>query len=366
MARAIQLARRGLYSTSPNPRVGCVLLKNGKIIGEGFHQQAGRGHAEVNALAAAREAGCDVAGATAYVTLEPCSHHGKTPPCADALVAAGVRRVVIGMLDPNPLVSGRGIARLADAGIEVHAPLLEDEARALNPGFIKRMETGLPWVFAKTASSLDGRTAMRSGESQWITGPAARADVQKLRARSCAIVTGMGTVREDNPALTVRDESLALPGMLLRQPLRVILDSQLRIDPAAKILEQPGNVLLVHASDNPAKQAELNGKGVETVQLANAEGRIDLQALLQELAGRQCNEVMLESGATLLGAFLQAGLVDELVCYQAPCLLGSDARPLAELPLTAMAEKIALDILSIRQVGDDIRIQARPYYAKAD
>lgn len=359
MARAIQLARNGWYSTSPNPRVGCVLVKAGRIIGEGWHQQAGFGHAEVNALAAVQES---TQGATAYVTLEPCSHHGKTPPCADTLIRAGIATVVFGMQDPNPQVAGRGLARLQAAGIEVVGPVLEQDARALNAGFIQRMETGRPRVFAKAASSIDGRTAMQSGESQWITGGAARADVQKLRAQSCAIVTGVGTVMQDNPALTVRDESLAIAGFPLRQPLRVIVDSHLQTPVDARMLQQPGKTLLVYAGAIPERREAFAVAGIETWCLANAEGKVDLPALVVELGKRQCNEVMLESGAKLLGAFLQAQLVDELYLYMAPTLLGSNARPLAALPLDTMKEQLRFDVKDMRKVGDDVRWQLTPRY----
>jgi diaminohydroxyphosphoribosylaminopyrimidine deaminase/5-amino-6-(5-phosphoribosylamino)uracil reductase len=364
MARAIQLARQGWYTTSPNPRVGCVLVKEGKIIAEGWHEQAGCGHAEIQALASAQE---PVTGAIAYVTLEPCSHHGKTPPCADALIKAGIKTVVYGMQDPNPQVAGQGLARLQAAGIDVTGPVLEQDCRALNPGFIQRMETGRPRVFAKVASSLDGRTAMQSGESQWITGSAARADVQKLRAQSCAIVTGVGTVMQDNPLLTVRDESLAIAGLPLRQPLRVIVDSHLQTPEDAAILHQPGKSLLVYAEATPAKLSAMAAMGLETVCIANAEGKVDLQKLLVELGRRQCNEVMLESGAKLLGAFLQAQLVDELYLYMAPTLLGSSARPLAALPLENMSQQLRFDVKDMRNVGDDIRWQlALRYYDQTD
>lgn len=361
MARALELARRGLNSTSPNPRVGCVLVRDSRIIGEGWHVQAGCGHAEVNALASAKE---PVAGATAYVTLEPCSHHGKTPPCADALIEAGVKVVVYGMQDPNPQVVGSGLKRLQDAGIEVIGPVLEQDAQALNPGFIRRMQTGRPRVVAKLASSLDGRTAMQSGESQWITGPAARADVQKLRARSCAIVTGVGTVMQDNPALTVRDEMLAVNGVL-RQPLRVLVDSQLQVPMGARILQQPGRCLLVYVRGKVGKLEALESMGVETLQLANADGKVDLVALVEELGRRQCNEVMVEAGAKLAGAFLREGLLDELVLYMAPTLLGSLARPLFELPMEYMHEQLRCKVKDVRMVGDDVRWQLQPQYPDA-
>lgn len=358
MAQAIHIARKGLNSTSPNPRVGCVLVKDTNIIAEGWHQVAGQGHAEVNAL---KIAGSNAQGAIAYITLEPCSHHGKTPPCADALIAAGIKTVVFAMQDPNPQVAGQGIEKLQAAGIKVIGPVLEQDAQSLNVGFIQRMKTGKPWLFAKAASSLDGRTAMSSGESQWITGAAAREDVQKLRARSCAIITGVGTVLLDDPALTVRDQALSVNG-LLRQPLRVVVDSQLKTSLAAKILQHPEQCLIVYAQASTDKIAAFKKANIETVCLPGADGKVDLTQLIKELGKRQCNEVMIESGAKLLGAFLKAQLVDELVLYMAPTLLGSAARPLAALPLVTMNEQIRFDVKDIRSVGNDIRWQLTPQY----
>lgn len=362
MARALELGARGLYTTDPNPRVGCVLVREGEVVGEGYHIRAGEGHAEVNAL---RMAGEQARGATAYVTLEPCSHHGKTPPCADALVQAGVARVVAAMVDPNPQVSGRGMGRLQDAGIAVGSGLLEAQARALNPGFIKRMESGLPYVRVKTAASLDGRTAMRSGESQWITGPAARSDVQRLRARSSAIITGVDSILQDDSALTVRAAELGLGDaemIAARQPLRVVLDSALRTPVTARILQQPGRTLLVCVSADHGRQEQLEAAGAEILCLASGiDGRVDLAALLRHLAAaEQCNEVLVETGATLAGAFMQAGLVDELVVYLATCLLGSDARPMYELPFSDMAQKLRLKLTDSRMLGDDLRLTLQP------
>ena len=359
MARALKLAERGLYTTEPNPRVGCVLVRAGEIIGEGWHRKAGEGHAEVEALVAVKGS---AEGSTAYVTLEPCSHQGKTGPCCVALVEAGVKRVVAAMLDPNPLVAGRGFRYMEEAGVEVKFGVLESQARALNPGFIKRMETGLPYVRIKLAMSVDGRTAMASGESQWITGPAARSDVQKLRARSSAIVTGIGTVLDDDPSMTVRAEQLAaisehvsVEEVVSRQPLRVVLDSDFKTPADAKIVSQPGKVWVVGAGELP-----LSAIGrAELKQLANDEGRIDLHELLKSLAENECNEVLVEAGAVLSGAFLQAGLVDELVIYMAPKLLGSSARPLMALPgMEKMADQVELSITETRSVGDDWRINA--------
>ena len=354
MALAIQLARRGWYGTSPNPRVGCVLVKDDHVIADGWHSVAGGPHAEAVVL---EKAGQAARGATAYVSLEPCSHHGKTPPCADALINAGIKRLVYGMRDPNPDVAGRGLEKLRQAGITVDGPLLEQNAQSLNPGFIRRMQTGKPWVIGKTAASLDGRTAMANGESQWITGAEARADVQKLRAASCAIITGIGTVLADNPQLTVRNPQLAEPGMALRQPLRVIVDSRLRIPTAANVLQSPGKALVVYARAEAEKLEQLARQGTECVQLANSAGQVDLPALLAELGKRECNEVMVEAGSTLLGAMLQLQLINQLQLYTATTLLGSNARPLAQLPLDSMAQQQRWQLQDIRRIGNDVRWQ---------
>lgn len=361
MARAITLAAEGLYTTSPNPRVGCVLVRDDEVIGEGYHVRAGEGHAEVNALndAIAKTGGAK--GATAYVSLEPCSHTGKTPPCAEALVTAGVSRVVLAMLDPNPLVAGQGVARLKRAGIAVETAVLEDQARALNPGFIKRMEAAMPLVRVKLAMSLDGRTAMASGESQWITGEQARSDVQRLRARSCAILSGIDTVLNDDAALTVRAAELGLVNgdfIARRQPLRVVVDSTLRIPLDAKILSGPGKTLVVSAYEDFEVERQLQEMGHELVVLATRDGQVDLPAVLKLLAQRQCNEVLVEAGATLAGALWQQGLVDLLTVYMAPTLMGSKARPLMQLPFDTMGEQQRLDIESITPVGKDWRIDA--------
>lgn len=366
MQRAIDLAERGLYTTSPNPRVGCVLVRDGQVIGEGYHARAGLGHAEVNAIADVLAKGNSTKGATAYVSLEPCFHYGKTPPCCEALINAQVSRVVVAMQDPNPLVAGKGSQRLREAGIAVESGVLEQQARALNPGFIKRMSTGMPWLRAKSAMSLDGRTAMASGESQWITGPAARSDVQRLRARSCAIISGVDTVITDNASLTVRAEQLGLDDTELtaqvveRQPLRVVLDSTMRLPASANILSQPGHTVVVAAKENQAARQALESAGAEVLVLPGDDGRVNLQALLKVLAEGQCNEVLLEAGATLIGAFWQQQLVDQWSVYMAPTLLGSDARPLLELPLACMAQQQRLEIQSIHPVGEDWRIDCRP------
>jgi diaminohydroxyphosphoribosylaminopyrimidine deaminase/5-amino-6-(5-phosphoribosylamino)uracil reductase len=360
MAQAFRLAERGLYTTMPNPRVGCVLVKDGQIIAEGWHIRAGEAHAEVNAL---RAAGENARGATAYVSLEPCSHTGRTGPCSQALIDAGVARVVYAMEDPNPLVSGDGIAMLRAAGVQVDGSLLEDDARALNPGYIKRMERKLPFVRCKLAMSLDGRTAMESGESKWITGPNARADVQRLRARSCAIISGVDSILQDNSSLTVRADELDLPNAqeaAAKQPLRVILDSTLRLSRNALLFKQPSPILLVHNGSVDAAQCDGWPEFVELLALPAKDDRIDLTALLRELAKRQCNEVLVETGATLAGSFLRRGLLDEIIIYMAPKLLGSNARPIFDLPLDTMSSSLALKIKDIRAVGRDWRITAAP------
>jgi diaminohydroxyphosphoribosylaminopyrimidine deaminase / 5-amino-6-(5-phosphoribosylamino)uracil reductase len=359
MAKAVKLAARGQFTCMPNPVVGCVITKGDVVVGEGWHQKAGEAHAEVNAL---QHAGGLAQGATVYVTLEPCSHYGRTPPCADALIDAGVSRVVYGMADPNLKVSGSGLKKLRQAGITVDGPLVEAEAQQLNNGFIKRQQQGLPWVTVKLAMSLDGRTAMESGESQWITGSAARQDVQRLRAKSCAIVTGIGTVLHDDPSLTVRADELGLDcgehaeKVAARQPLRVVVDSQLKTPSDAKLLSAKGSALIATASEGSISDAS----GVEVVCLANGGGQVDLLALLKLLAEKECNNVLVEAGAELAGAFLQAGLVDEFVIYMAPKLLGSSARPLLSLPFDRMDQQVVLDITDIRQVGCDFRITASP------
>jgi diaminohydroxyphosphoribosylaminopyrimidine deaminase/5-amino-6-(5-phosphoribosylamino)uracil reductase len=350
MAQALRLARLGLNTTSPNPRVGCVMVRDDQVVAEGWHQRPGEAHAEADALTRAGEA---ARGATAYVTLEPCSHHGRTPPCADALIAAGVVRVVCATEDPNPQVAGKGIARLRNAGVEVRSGVLASEATELNAGFFSRMQRGRPRVVCKMAMSLDGRTAMASGESKWITGEAARADVQRLRARSCAVVTGAGTVLADDPRLDVREAS--------RQPLRVVVDSALRTPAVARVLSPPGAMLLAHATDPETKAVALQAAGAMLLRVPGEDRRVDLHALLAALADRECNEVLLESGATLAGAFAQAGLIDEYRFYMAPVLLGSSARPLMDLPFAHMAERLALRVTAIDAVGDDWRISALPH-----
>lgn len=359
MSEALRLARQGRYTTQPNPRVGCVLVKDGVVVGEGYHARAGGPHAEIVAL---RQAGHRAFGATAYVTLEPCAHHGRTPPCANELVIAGIRRVVAATEDANPLVAGKGLTILRAAGIEVAVGVLAEEARALNAGFLRRMAGGLPWVRLKMAASLDGRSAMANGESQWITGPEARRDVQKWRAMSTAIITGVGTVRADDPSLTVRpaDWTDWHHGEVV-MPWRVVLDAGFRTPPTARLLAAPGRVVIAGVQSPLERQAALKDAGAELWLLPpGRDGRVDLRALLQKLAAEGANEVLVEAGATLAGAFAQAGLVDEYVFYLAPTLLGSMARPLLEWPLQHIRDQRRLRIADMRMVGGDMRLILRP------
>jgi len=351
-AHALRLAERGLYTTHPNPRVGCVIAHGEQVIGTGFHQRAGEPHAEVFAL---REAGEQARGATAYVTLEPCAHHGRTPPCADALIAAGVSRVVIAAEDPFPQVAGRGIGKLRDAGIAVETGLMRDAARELNIGFFSRIERGRPWVRVKLAMSLDGRTALANGESKWITGEAARADVQRWRARSSAILTGSGTVLADNPRLTVR-----LPeGEAFTPPWRVLLDNRLRTPPGSHVLDGTAPTLVLHNEQYAPMDARF--QAVELAVVAEQGGAMDLHAAMAELARRHVSELHVEAGPSLCGSLFAAGLVDELLLYIAPVLLGDSARPLLGLPaLSDMAERWKLRTLDRRVLGDDLRLQMRP------
>ncbi|RKZ37580.1 MAG: bifunctional diaminohydroxyphosphoribosylaminopyrimidine deaminase/5-amino-6-(5-phosphoribosylamino)uracil reductase RibD [Gammaproteobacteria bacterium] len=356
MAEALHLAERGLYTTDPNPRVGCVIVKQDRIIARGWHRRAGEPHAEILAL---QDAGEQARGATLYVTLEPCCHQGRTGPCVDALIEAGVARVVVAMTDPNPRVNGRGLNRLAAAGIQTSQEILAAQARALNPGFVSRMQKNRPYVRCKLAMSLDARTAMASGESQWITGEAARRDVHRLRARSSAIITGIGTVLADDPALTVRLDDPGDPAAGAT-PLRVVLDPTLRIPPNAKMLQAPGNTLLVTSSAGESAPPPTLG-GAEIISLPGPDDRVDLAALMSALAEREVNEVLVESGHTLSGAFLRSGLVDELIIYMAPVLMGSGAKPLLELPqITRMNDRIPLRMEEIRAVGNDWRLTLRP------
>lgn len=360
MARALELARKGVYSTHPNPRVGCVIVRDGEVVGEGWHVRAGEPHAEVHAL---RQAGDKAKGATAYVTLEPCSHHGRTPPCADALVNAGVGRVVAAMQDPNPEVAGRGLLRLMSAGIAVQSGVLEGEARAINKGFLKRMETGLPYVRVKLAMSLDGRTAMASGESQWITGPEARSAVQRLRAESSVILTGADTVIADDARLTVRPDELGLSAELTalavaRPPLRVLVDGRLRVPLDAPFF-QAGNALVVTCAAASARE-RYQDQGHELLALPSSGGHVDLRKLLVELAGRGVNDVLVEAGPKLAGAFTRLALVDEFQIFVAGKFMGSSARPLLDLPLAQMSEALELNIVEMRAIGNDWRVVAIP------
>jgi diaminohydroxyphosphoribosylaminopyrimidine deaminase/5-amino-6-(5-phosphoribosylamino)uracil reductase len=353
MARALILARRGLYTTDPNPRVGCVVVKDDTIVGEGWHVRTGEAHAEVIALDIA---GPKARGATAYITLEPCCHYGRTPPCTEAMLTAGIARTVIAMEDPNPKVAGKGMTQLRAAGVAVECGIMEGEARMLNPGYISRMSRGRPYVRCKLAMSLDGRTAMASGESQWITGAAARQDVQQWRGRASAIMTGVTTVLADDPSLNVR-----LSDKSIRQPLRVILDPELVTPATARILCLEGDVLIFTGVSDLQRQQALQATGAQIKRLPQQGKYLDLSAVLQELTCREINEVHLESGATLAGAMLQAGFIDEFVFYMAPWLLGDTAHGLFHLPhLTRMADRIPLQIVDIRAVGQDWRIQARP------
>ncbi|MGF1716891.1 bifunctional diaminohydroxyphosphoribosylaminopyrimidine deaminase/5-amino-6-(5-phosphoribosylamino)uracil reductase RibD [Photobacterium chitinilyticum] len=362
MLRAIELAKRGRFTTAPNPNVGCVIAHGDNIVGEGYHYQAGQPHAEVFAL---RAAGDKAEGATAYVTLEPCSHYGRTPPCAEALIHAKVSRVVCAMVDPNPQVAGRGIEMLQVAGVEVQTGLLEADAQALNPGFIKRMKTGMPYIQLKLAASLDGRTALSNGQSKWITGPAARADVQRFRAKAGAILSTSATVLADDPSLNIRWDELGeevqrdYPLSAVRQPCRVVIDSQNRVTPAHRLVHLPGNTILARSEQGNEEWPQ----SVEQLLVParnKAESQIDLQALMSALSQRDINHIWVEAGAGLAGALLSAGLVDELIIYQAPKLMGSDSRGLIDLQgLTAMSQVPELDISDVRMVGPDIRITAR-------
>ena len=354
MAQALQLAERGLYTATPNPRVGCVIVRDGAVVGEGWHEKAGGPHAEISALQAA---GPRARGATAYVSLEPCHHHGRTPPCDEALIAAGVTRVVAALRDPDPRTAGQGMERIERTGIEVATGVLEDEARELNAGFVSRLTRGRPWTRMKIAASLDGKTALNNGKSQWITGEAARRDGHHWRARACAVLTGIGTVRDDNPQLTVRE--VATP----RQPLRVVVDSRLETPLAARILAG-GGVLVACAVEDKTKIGQLRDQGAEVIvmpDLSNAAARkVDLPSLMQELGRREINELHVEAGHKLNGSLINEGCVDELLLYLAPCLLGDRARGMADLPeLADLDGRRALEISEMRAVGGDIRIIAR-------
>jgi diaminohydroxyphosphoribosylaminopyrimidine deaminase/5-amino-6-(5-phosphoribosylamino)uracil reductase len=352
MQLALQWAAKGMFITTPNPRVGCVLVRDGEVIAAGHTQPAGQPHAEVQALRDAASRGVDVRGATAYVTLEPCSHHGRTPPCADALIAAGIARVVVAITDPNPLVAGQGLARLQAAGIAVESGLLAAEATELNIGFFSRMQRGRPWVRMKAAASLDGKTALHSGESQWITSQEARDDGHWWRARACAILTGIGTVQEDDPQLNVR--AVDTP----RQPRRIVIDSRLQISPQARVL-QGGGTWIVAAQSDPAREAALREQGAEIILLPNADGKVDLPALMQELGRRHINELHVEAGFKLNGSLIREDCVDELLLYFAPTLLG-DAQGMFDLKaLDTLHARRNFSFHDVQRVGPDLRILAR-------
>jgi len=354
MQHAIRLAAKGRYTTESNPRVGCVIVKQGEIVGEGWHKRAGEAHAEINALL---QAGDKAKGATVFVTLEPCSHTGKTPPCADALIKAGVKKVVAAMQDPNPLVAGSGLKKLQDAGIETQSGLLEPQARALNPGFIKRMETGRPFVRVKMAMSLDGRTAMASGESQWISGEASRNDVQHLRAESSAILTGISTVLADDPLMTVRLSAAELDVDVVRQPKRIVLDSQFKMPADAKIATLDGDCIVyttVNVDNKDNYPFIIKHCGAQ-------DGKIDLHAVMKDLAENEINLLHVEAGSVLSGALLKNGLVDEIIIYMAPHIMGDSAKGLFHLPeLEKMKDRVALEIKDIRSIGNDVRITVQP------
>ena len=347
MASALKLAEKGRYTTDPNPQVGCILVKNSEVIAEGWHKRAGGDHAEIDALNKIDSAE-DV---TAYVTLEPCSHTGRTGPCCDALIASGVKRAVIAMQDPNPLVAGRGIRKMQEAGVIVECGVLQQDAEALNQGYIKRMTTGQPFVRSKLAMSLDGRTAMASGESQWITGLKSRADVQRLRAESSVVLTGINTVLADDPSLNVRiDEDVV-------QPIRIILDSQLRMPLTAKMLDLEGETWILTCSDNQQKKTDLNDVGYQVFQLNGEDGKLDLEGVMTFLGQQQVNTVLVEAGAILNGALLNANRVDEWVIYMAPCILGDEGRGLFHLPdLQKMSNKKQLNMMNVRHVGSDLKL----------
>jgi len=362
MSRALQLARRGLYSTDPNPRVACIIVKDDVVLSEGWHQKAGQPHAEIEALKNALDnhTSADVSGATCYVTLEPCAHHGRTPPCTESLIKAGIRRVVAATIDPNPLVAGKGLQQLMEANIETESGLMESQARELNPGFEMRMKQGRPFVRCKLAMSLDGKTALHNGESKWISSSESRMDVQKLRARSSAIMTGIATVIADDPSMNVRLSESSEWAKHGRQPLRVVLDSELEISPKAKVLNVAGDVIIFHQSNNKNREEQLENKGAELVSVEAKRGPPFLEFALRFLAReKEINEVLLEAGSSLSGEMMQAGFIDELIIYLAPTLLGHDAKALFQLPLVEkMSDRFSLNFSDIRRIGKDIRIKA--------
>lgn len=350
MSQALQLAEKGLFSTTPNPRVGCVVMRDNQVVGRGWHERAGQAHAEINAL---KQASATAKNATVYVTLEPCSHHGRTPPCVEALVHAGVAKVIVAMEDPNPLVSGKGCALLRQAGIEVQVGLMEAQATALNIGFVHRMQHKRPWIRLKVATSLDGKTALNNGVSQWITGEAARQDGHCWRARSCAMLTGIGTIKADDPQLTVRHIKTS------RQPLRVVVDSRLELPLDAKLL-QGGRAIIFSAVSNHEKFAALKDLGATVIEISDANGDVDLVEMMRNLADLEVNELLVEAGSKLNGALVKARLADELIMFIAPQLLGNKAQGILNFhELTCLEQKSKLDIQDLRMVGQDIRIVAK-------
>jgi diaminohydroxyphosphoribosylaminopyrimidine deaminase/5-amino-6-(5-phosphoribosylamino)uracil reductase len=358
MARALQLAERGLNTVDPNPRVGCVIVNKDEIVGEGWHERAGEHHAELRAL---QQAGAASAGATAYVTLEPCCHHGRTPPCTDALLSADISRVIIATMDANPSVSGSGVRQLAAAGVHVETGVMSVEARSLNAGFFRRMEIGRPYVRSKIAVSLDGRTALANGTSQWITGDAAREDAQRWRARSSAIMTGAGTIEVDDPSLNVRLDEFAYGAGSIRQPMRVIVDSRLRIRPDSRTLSLPGDVRVFCIDARPEARSALEAAGAIIEETGAHDGRVALSDVMTSLAALEINEVLVEAGAVLNGALLQAGMMDELIVYMASHILGQDGLGMFAIPeLQAMSSRVELELCDIRRVGVDCRMTYRP------
>jgi diaminohydroxyphosphoribosylaminopyrimidine deaminase/5-amino-6-(5-phosphoribosylamino)uracil reductase len=350
MRAALAQAAKALYSATPNPRVGCVIVRDGDVLAEGHTQPTGFAHAEAHALHHAQQQGVDVRGATVYVSLEPCSHHGRTPPCADGLITAGIARVVVAIEDPNPLVAGQGLARLRAAGIKVELGVLADEAREMNRGFLHRMQHGRPWVRMKIAASLDGGTALQNGESQWITSTQARDDGHAWRARACAVLTGIGTVQQDDPQLNVR--AVETP----RQPRRIVVDSHLEISPQAKILQGAASWIF-SAVEGGARADQLRAEGHDLIALPDESGKVDLRALMNELGRREINELHVEAGFKLNGSLLRAGVVDELLLYLAPCLLGP-AQGLARLPvLEHLSDRLAFRFHEVEQVGPDLRLR---------
>jgi diaminohydroxyphosphoribosylaminopyrimidine deaminase/5-amino-6-(5-phosphoribosylamino)uracil reductase len=353
MRAALDQAAKGLFLTSPNPRVGCVIVRDGQILAAGHTQRAGEAHAEIDALRDAASRGVDVRGATVYVTLEPCSHQGRTPPCTDALISSGISRLVAAIDDPNPLVAGKGIAQLRAAGMVVETGVLADEARDMNIGFFHRMQRGRPWVRLKIAASLDGGTALPNGHSQWITSSAARDDGHAWRARACAIMTGIGTVQQDNPQLNVR--ALETP----RQPQRIVVDSQLDIDPAARVLEGGGTWIITTEGHPEQRARRLRDAGADVMILPTEGVKVDLKALMQELGRREINELHVEAGYKLNGSLLRMGCVDEMLIYLAPSLLGP-AQGIARLPeLQQLSDRINMRFHRVDTIGDDLRVIAR-------